>query len=303
MTRSNQFALAAALWGGAVAATAAPLDRPVLGSYAQGHAKIVVVVGAGPSGAPAGFEVQWLTFADFLANGGAFHEGVHPAQRDARFTGTPTLNTWGGTLTSFVLGSDATAAVEVGDLHDETGLTLGPAAADELQGATPYAFRARALASGDSGDSEWSNVYIVESGINSNCTYTQGYWKTHPEAWPVSSLTLGGMGYTKAQLLSILGEPARGNGLVILAHQLIATLLNAANGADISSVSAQVATAHAIIGALVVPPVGGDSLPSGSTSSLTQVLDDYNNGLRGPGHCGPTSVAPSSWARLKAGYR
>ena len=36
-----------------------------------------------------------------------------------------------------------------------------------------------------------------------NCTYTQGYWKNHAEAWPVSTLTLGNTSYNKSQLLGI----------------------------------------------------------------------------------------------------
>src|SRR5258705_5036 len=59
-----------------------------------------------------------------------------------------------------------------------------------------------------------------------NCTYTQGYWKNHPNAWPVTSLTLGTVNYTKAQLIQILEEDVNGNGLISLAHQLIAALLN-----------------------------------------------------------------------------
>src|SRR3989344_377587 len=59
-----------------------------------------------------------------------------------------------------------------------------------------------------------------------NCTLTQGYWKNHPDSWPVSSLILGTTVYTKAQLLTIFGQPVAGNGLVSLAHQLIAAKLN-----------------------------------------------------------------------------
>ncbi len=285
------------------AAPAATLDTPLLGSYAQGHAKIVVVVGAGASGAPAGFAVQWMRFSDFLANGGQFPATPHASVREAAFHGTPTLNTWDGALTTFVLPSAATAAVEVGDLRDETGVTLGAASAEELAPVTPYAFRAKAVSDGVLEDSDWSNVYVVESGANVNCTFTQGFWKNHEEVWPVASLALGSVNYTKAQLLAILGEPARGNGLVILAHQLIATLLNAANGADTASVSPAIAAAHALIGALVVPPVGGGHVPPGSASSIAQQLDDYNNGITGPGHCGPTAVQPHNWARVKAGFR
>jgi hypothetical protein len=285
------------------AAGAATLDAPVLGSYVQGHAKIVVVVVAGATGAPAGFTVQWMTFADFLANDGRFYDVPNDAQSEAQFTGVPTLNTWDGALTSFQLAPSAAAAVEIGDLFDETGVTTSATARLELDAATPYIFRARANAAEGSDASEWSNVYIVDTALNLNCTYTLGFWKNHPAAWPVTSLTLGSVAYDQTQLLAILDQPAQGNGLVILAHQLIATLLNVAQGADDDDVAAAIASAHALIGSLVVPPVGSDSLPSSTTSALTQILDDYNNGVIGPGHCGAVPVAPTSWSRVKSVYR
>jgi hypothetical protein len=35
------------------------------------------------------------------------------------------------------------------------------------------------------------------------CTLTQGFWKNHPNSWPVGSLSLGTTSYTEAQLISI----------------------------------------------------------------------------------------------------
>src|SRR5687767_5945628 len=55
-----------------------------------------------------------------------------------------------------------------------------------------------------------------------DCTFTQGFWKNHPEDWPVDELTLGNVTYSKDELLAIFGEPVSGNGLISLAHQLIA---------------------------------------------------------------------------------
>src|SRR5262245_44270594 len=43
------------------------------------------------------------------------------------------------------------------------------------------------------------------------CVFTQGYWKNHPDAWPVETLTLGTVTYTKDQLLSIFHTPVAGN--------------------------------------------------------------------------------------------
>jgi cysteine-rich repeat protein len=113
-----------------------------------------------------------------------------------------------------------------------------------------------------------------------------GFWKNHTDVWPVSSLTLGSVSYSKEELLSILQSPVAGNGLIQLAHQLIAAKLNGAQGADSSSVSGAIADADALIGSLVVPPIGGDALRPGTTSALTSALDSFNSGLTGPGHCG-----------------
>jgi len=120
--------------------------------------------------------------------------------------------------------------------------------------------------------------------VTRGCTFTQGYWKNHPDAWPVSSLTLGTVTYTKAQLLNILKEPVKGNGLVSLAHQLIAAKLNVASGA--APVPGAIATADALIGSRVVPPVGSGYLAPSSTGSANDALDSFNTGATGPGHCG-----------------
>lgn len=125
----------------------------------------------------------------------------------------------------------------------------------------------------------------IELPTYSQGTFTQGYWKNHPEEWPVTSLDLGNITYEKEQLLSILKTPVKGNGLVSLAHQLIAAKLNVANGADPSSISNTIDDADLLIGDSEIPPVGKDKLKPKETSSLIKILDSYNNGLIGPGHC------------------
>ncbi|MDP9313509.1 MAG: hypothetical protein M3R24_21935 [Chloroflexota bacterium] len=119
---------------------------------------------------------------------------------------------------------------------------------------------------------------------DAGCTLTQGYWKNHVKAWPVTSLTLGTRIYSQRQLLTILKTPVKGNGLISLAHQLIAAKLNVAKGADNTAIRQVIADADALIGNLDVG--GGGYLAPSATSSLTGKLDAYNNGLAGPGHCG-----------------
>jgi len=128
---------------------------------------------------------------------------------------------------------------------------------------------------------------------SAGCTLTQGYWKTHGPSptgnnsneWPVTSLQLGTVSYTAEQLQSILDQEVVGNGLIELAHQLIAAKLNIAAGASDSAVAGAIADADALIGGLVVPPVGTGYLPPSTTSGLTKILDDFNSGVIGPGHC------------------
>ena len=120
------------------------------------------------------------------------------------------------------------------------------------------------------------------------CTRTQGYWKNHAEVWVGRSVMLGTRNYTQAELLSIFDTPVTGNGLISLSHQLIAAKLNAPPGTILpASVATAMAAADAMIGGLVVPSVGGGSLSTDSTSSLTSTLDQFNNGNTrgGPPHC------------------
>ena len=125
------------------------------------------------------------------------------------------------------------------------------------------------------------------------CVFGQGYWKNHPDQWPVTELQLGNVTYTQQQLLDILHQSVRGNGLVLLAHQLIAAKLNIANGADGSCIEQTIADADALIGDLVVPPVGTGYLAPRDVSALADTLDQYNEGFLCAPSCEETSPRPT----------
>jgi len=150
-----------------------------------------------------------------------------------------------------------------------------------------------------------ADVEASTKPASQNCTFTIGYWKNHPEVWPVGSLTLGNNTYTATELLNILLTPAGGNGLIILAHQLIAAKLNVAGGADPTPVAATIAAADAQIGNLVVPPTGGsaDFLNPSAVSANATALDEYNNGNAGVPHCGQVKTQTVTWGQLKGQYR
>jgi len=274
------------------------LDTPTISLGASGHAKQTIIVTAGPSGAPDGFTIWWMDAAEFAANGGQW-PSVDAGQGAACFTGAPTLNTFDGSQTTFQLAGNQSVIVEIGDLFDETGVA---GTVNELEYGQTYHFVAFANNASYQAGSSLSSTVVGSTTTNANCTYTQGYWKNHESLWPVTSLMLGSVNYTQAELLSILNQPVQGNGLVSLAHQLIAAKLNIANGADPTAAAATIAAADAQIGSLVVPPVGSGFLAPSSTSSKTQVLDNYNNGIIGPGHCGSVPVQLESWSRVKSHF-
>jgi hypothetical protein len=124
----------------------------------------------------------------------------------------------------------------------------------------------------------------------------------------VTSLVLGDVAYSRSELLAVFGQPAKGNGLVSLSHQLIAAKLNLLLGAQPpSQVMIAIGEADALVGSNVVPPIGGGYLSPGQTGRLTKLLSDFNGGTLGPGHCtDPSKVVGTkaeTWGSLKQRYR
>jgi hypothetical protein len=132
------------------------------------------------------------------------------------------------------------------------------------------------------------------------CVFGFGYWKNHPEAWPVTELQLGNVTYTQDQLLSIMHEPVRGNGILILAKQEIAAKLNIANGADGSCIQQTLADADALIGDLVIPPIGDGYLRPRDVQPTAGILGDYNEGDLCAPSCDNSSPSPAPRARPTA---
>jgi hypothetical protein len=295
-------AVVSSLIPGSAAFAQTPLDVPSASLVTAQPSGLLMQLQAGQSGAPSGFYVEWMTKADYDALGG-WPTGSQspPSYSFGIFWGTPTFILTPGEP-DFSLGANASVNIGVGKLFDETGIATDNSA--ELVASEQYVFHVMARSWATTPGSAFSQTFLTGTSASNNCTFTQGYWKNHPSVWPVSSLMLGTVTYSKAQLLSILGQPAGGNGLIILAHQLIAAKLNIANGASSTSVATTIAQADAAIGNLVVPPVGSGYLSPGSTNGWSTTLDDYNNGQLGPGHCDTTTpVHGVSWGQLKVTYR
>jgi hypothetical protein len=294
---------AAAAAGVTLPAGAAPfagrktkIDTPSISCVSSTQSSITVMVcapsGTGATGLPAGFSVQWVTKAALDANLGIWPPTDGVSACGASFSGNANLSRY-----NLLPGECVT--VNIGELlFDEGASTNCPQA---LVCGTDYVFRVFGHATNTLNRSDFSvNVLCstLACFVDIGCTYTQGYWKNHnptvcltdPESplcieWPVTSLTLGTVAYDVGQLLSILNTSASGNGLISLAHQLIAAKLNIANGADGSSVAADIASADAVIGGQVVPPVGSGYLAPGDTSGLVTTLTAFNEGTLTVPHC------------------
>ncbi len=157
-------------------------------------------------------------------------------------------------------------------LQEETGWAYGPNAFDSTRWG-------------------WSFDYTLccDQPNNEGCTLTQGYWKTHSKYaklrnlkinWPVSEDTLL-CGKTWYSILNT--APKTGDAWTILAHQWIAAKLNKAMGASSEDM---VQTALVSGESMLTSNCSGISSEQRQTAlEYSLILDNYNNGIIGPGHC------------------
>jgi len=111
-------------------------------------------------------------------------------------------------------------------------------------------------------------------------TGTPGYWKNHPEAWPVTTITVGGVVYTKAQAIAWL-QASGSDKSVTMFRSLVAAKLNVLVGNDSGCVASTITAADAWMS--TYGPVGGGvhaaSLAWRLGEPLHRHLDNYNNGM------------------------
>jgi hypothetical protein len=124
-----------------------------------------------------------------------------------------------------------------------------------------------------------SNFGFFQNSAANPGTGTIGYWKNHPEAWPVSTITVGNNTYTVAQAISWFNKVGKDKTTIMFA-QLVAAMLSVKIGNDSSCVGPTISAANAW---LVTYPVGsnvaGSSYAWSVGQPLEQTLDAYNNGL------------------------
>jgi hypothetical protein len=111
-------------------------------------------------------------------------------------------------------------------------------------------------------------------------TGTPGYWKNHPEAWPVESITVGGVTYSKAQALAWLDAVGKDRTTTMFSS-LVPAKLNVLIGNDSSCVANAITAADEWMQTygLVGSGVHAASVAWKIGEPLHRQLDNYNNGM------------------------
>ena len=151
-----------------------------------------------------------------------------------------------------------------------------------------------------------SGVIVNVDKVFDGCTLTQGYWKNH------SDCPRNGNGPRRDATWDLIGEdgeftpffesdqnycqvfktnPGKGGKYYILAHQYMAAELNLLNNANPSSISDTFNKATAFLMKYSPSDVDGNKNLENKCVTLGGILDKYNNGLIGPGHCDDNNSA------------
>lgn len=113
-------------------------------------------------------------------------------------------------------------------------------------------------------------------------TGTPGYWKNHPDAWPVAVIDIGGVIYSREQAIGIMKRPVRKDMTIAMFKALVAAKLNVLIGNDDSCIWQEIQDADAWLAMYPVGSgvgAGGDTSPWRDGEPIHDLLDDYNKGL------------------------
>jgi hypothetical protein len=273
------------------------MSTPIISCGGSGSDYIYVnVTGGSPTGAPAGFTIQWQTTGDYQQFGWPADTSCQP---DAE--GNPTCGesfceaSFSGNAASsnYSLAAGQTATLQIGNLPVDNGASTSCPGMALVCGHN-YVFRVFAHANSTYQRSDYTQNLTCSTtdcpiACDPNVKDLQ-FWATHSmfcnleegcqeDAWPASilegGLTIGCISYTAADLEAILlTTPSEGDCNTALLQQVIIANLNIANGASEN------------YAALLVEPLAGanDLLcgGEGDCASLLSNLDAIRSAFQCP---------------------
>jgi hypothetical protein len=151
------------------------------------------------------------------------------------------------------------------------------------------------------GSDQWTVMVSVVQCVH-GCTYTQGYYKNHHDhpAWDLITPDGGDsdffINHWQSWFEVLDTNPGGGQfpskqAYYILAHQYIAAKLNILKGASSTpDVDAAITWAESFFNTYTQYSTIPQAVRNQAKDVYAPLLDDYNNGLIGPGHCGDEIV-------------
>jgi len=146
----------------------------------------------------------------------------------------------------------------------------GDSEADPATGATPCF----SLASGETSLTWAAGLCPLEApGVRG-----QGYWKNHPDNWPVEQIDIGGVTYDKCDAILIMQLPTRGDKSLNMFEQLVATKLNVLLGNEADCIEGTIVMADLWMEMNPQPVPARSPAWKNEGAYLCSELDAYNNG-------------------------
>ena len=273
-----------------------PMSTPIISCGGSGQDYIDINVTAGsPTGAPAGFTIQWQTTGDYEQFGWPVDSSCPPDENGVPTCGESLCKaSFSGNAASsnYNLAAGQSVTVRIGNLLMGNGVSTDCPEVPLLCGHN-YVFRVFAHANSTNQRSAFTeNLTCATTECPIDCdpnVKSVDFWKTHSmfctgegcqeDAWPesvvASGLTIGCISYTSEQLEAILlTTPEEGDCNTALLQQVIVAQLNIANGASedyIGLTAETLAAADALL-------CGGE----GDCASLISTLDLYRSEFECP---------------------
>jgi hypothetical protein len=211
--------------------------------------------------------------------GNVYYKFVLRNTGDVDLTGirlSDSIYTLGGCAVPPVLTSGTTFSCAIGPFAARTGTHTNSATASGTYGTTTVSDTDIAIYTGSSCDTS-----------TGGCVRSPGYWKNHPDAWPVSSITIGGKTYSRTDAISLMNKEVRGDKTYTLFRALVSARLNVLAGANSSCITDTITAADAWMRLhRVGSAVTGDRDAWKIGEPLYIKLDDYNNGKGCAKYCG-----------------
>jgi len=110
-------------------------------------------------------------------------------------------------------------------------------------------------------------------------TGTPGYWGKTGRVWPVSTITVGGIVYSKSQAQAMIQSSVSGDKRYTMFPELVSAKLNVIIGNDASCIQGTIDAADQWWALYHGSPVAGNSAAWAVGGPLSSMLDAYNNGL------------------------